>query len=227
MRLFSKNIFKLISASLVLVFVLLSPALALDHINGKVVHIADGDTITVLSDKKEYKIRLYGIDTPERGQPFGKKAKEFTADMAGMKKVVVDPMDKDRYGRIVGLVYIDGDGECLNEEILRAGFAWVYRYYCKAKFCNKWLKIEKWAQEKEKGLWRDKNPVPPWDWRRGKRSVDNEKEEAPNVYHGNTSSHVFHEPGCRYFDCKNCVKSFETREQAIKAGYEPCGICKP
>ena len=124
-------------------------------------------------------------------------------------------------------VYIDGDGECLNEEILRAGYAWVYEYYCKARFCGKWSEIEKWAREKEKGLWQDKNPVPPWDWRRGERGVKQDKDETPQVYHGNTSSYVFHEPGCRYYNCNSCVKSFETREQAIQAGYRPCGICNP
>ncbi|MFO7753896.1 MAG: thermonuclease family protein [Desulfobacteraceae bacterium] len=146
-----KSIFILSAATLVF----LKPVHALDHITGKAVNIADGDTITVLQKEKEYKIRLYGICTPERNQPFGKKAEKFTADMIGMKQVVVDPLEKNRDGRIVGLVYIDGDGECLNEEILRAGYARVCQYCCRARFCEKWLEIEKWAREKEKGLWQD------------------------------------------------------------------------
>lgn len=109
---------------------------------GKVVHITDGDTIVVLRDKTEVKIRLYGIDTPEKRQPFGTKAKRFTAKMAGTKRVEVEGMDVDRYGRTVALVYIEGDGECLNEELVRAGYAWVYERYCKIRDCEHWQKLE-------------------------------------------------------------------------------------
>jgi endonuclease YncB( thermonuclease family) len=101
----------------------------------------------------------------------------FTTDMAGMKKVVVDPVDKGRCGRIAGLVYIDGDGECLNEEMIRAGYARVCQYECRARFCEKWLKIEKRARKNEKGLWRDMEPVPPRGWRQGKRSVERENKK--------------------------------------------------
>ena len=97
------NFCKPLFLAILVLAVTLNIAHANDHITGEVVHIANGDTITVLQDSQEYKIRLYGIDTPERGQPFGKKAKRYTTDMVGKKQVVVDPMDKDRYGRIVGL----------------------------------------------------------------------------------------------------------------------------
>jgi endonuclease YncB( thermonuclease family) len=77
-----------------------------------------------LHNNRGEKVRLYGIDTPEKRQDFGNKAKQFTSDMVFGKYVEVEPVTKDRYGRTVGLVYING--QCLNEELIRAGFAWVY-----------------------------------------------------------------------------------------------------
>ena len=74
--------------------------------SGKVVGVADGDTITVLRDKEQVRIRFYGIDCPEGGQAFGKKAKQFTSDMVFGKEVEVEPVDMDRYGRTVGLVTV-------------------------------------------------------------------------------------------------------------------------
>jgi len=136
-------------------------------IAGKVVHVADGDTITVLQKNQEYKIRLYGIDTPEKKQDFGAKAKAFTSDLVSQKEVAVIQKDVDRYGRVVGMVYIGKT--CINEEIVKAGFAWVYQHYCKEPFCKDWIKLETQAREKGKGLWSHPNPVPPWDFRKNKR----------------------------------------------------------
>jgi micrococcal nuclease len=76
--------------------------------SGKVVGISDGDTITVLKGTTPFKIRLYGIDCPERGQAFGKRAKQFTSDMVFLKHVKIEPVDKDRYGRLVACVFVDG-----------------------------------------------------------------------------------------------------------------------
>jgi len=101
--------------------ILAMPVNADKLIKGKVVGISDGATITVLRDTKQYKIRLYGIDTPEKKQDFGQKAKQFTSDLVYRQKVTVIPKDKDRYGRTVGLVYIDN--KCLNEELIINGLA--------------------------------------------------------------------------------------------------------
>jgi len=87
------------------------------------VSVADGDTITILSNhNQQTKIRLYGIDTPEKSQAFGKKAKKFTASLTAGKQVSVKVYDKDRYGRSVGVVFVGGTN--VNEEIIRAGYAW-------------------------------------------------------------------------------------------------------
>lgn len=194
---------------------------ALPPIQGKVVRIADGDTITVLQNSKQYKIRLYGIDTPEKKQDFGQKAKKFTSDMIFRQQVKVVVYDIDRYGRTVGMVYIGK--KCLNEELIKNGYAWVYKHYCFESFCNNWLKLERKARVNKLGLWIYNNPVPPWDFRRGKSN----KINLPGTYHGNISSHIFHASDCKHFNCKSCTKIFKTRESAIKAGYRPCGICNP
>ena len=85
--------------------------------------MADGDTITVLQNAKQYKIRLYGIDTPEKKQDFGQKAKKFTSDMVFKKDVKVISYGTGKYGRTIGVVYISK--KCLNEELVRNGLAWV------------------------------------------------------------------------------------------------------
>ena len=133
--------------------------------SGKVVNVEDGDSIVVLRHHKEIEVRLYGIDVPEYDQPFGTKASRFTSKLADNKIVEVEVMDMDQYGRTVGLVYIEGDGECLNEELVKAGYAWVYERYCDIKDCEAWQKLETVARVSEKGLWSRKKPIPPWDWR--------------------------------------------------------------
>jgi len=145
-------------------FFLLLPSLAFGW-QGKAVHIADGDTITVLRDGHEQvKIRVYGIDAPERGQPFGKRAKQFTASLVGNKVVEVDSVDQDRYGRTVGRVFLDGRE--LSEELVRAGMAWVYVKYCRIDACSQWAQAEAEARAAGRGLWSDPSAAPPWEYRR-------------------------------------------------------------
>lgn len=133
---------------------------------GRVVHIADGDTLTVLVDQTEHKIRLHGIDCPEKKQPFGQKAKQFTLEHAAGKTVTVDVSDRDRYGRLVGEVILPG-GASLNHALVEAGLGWWYRQYAPD---DEHLRLkEAQAREAQKGLWSEPNPIPPWDWRRGVR----------------------------------------------------------
>ena len=133
---------------------------------GRVVGISDGDTIKVLHDGRVEKIRIYGIDAPEKGQAFGNRAKQFTSGMVFNKTIDVDPVDIDRYGRTVAMIIFEGEN--LSEEIIKAGYAWVYTKYCKDPICDDWNKYESDARNKSLGLWADKKPVPPWEWRRGK-----------------------------------------------------------
>ena len=156
--------------SLLLACLLLLPSIALAW-PGEVVDVTDGDTLTVIKGKgnRQVDVRLYGVDTPETDQPFGRKATRFTTRLAGNSRVEVVQKDRDRYGRVVALVYIEGDGECLNEELVREGFAWVYERYCHIRDCDHWQDLERQARQDDKGLWARSDPVPPWDWRRGER----------------------------------------------------------
>lgn len=131
---------------------------------GMVVNVADGDTITVLHHGTEEKIRLYGVDTPEKKQAYGQQAKQFTADMVAGKIVTVEGINTDRYGRTVGLVFING--KILNKELLQYGCAWLYRKYCTKPFCSDWLTMERNAKENKAGIFADPQAVPPWEWRK-------------------------------------------------------------
>lgn len=133
----------------------------------KVVSVTDGDTINVLRDGQQVKVRLYGIDCPEKGQDYGQKARDLAAALVAGRNVEVDQKDTDRYGRTVGLVKVDGQG--LNELIIQNGYAWVYRQYCKEKFCADWIKSEAVARQQKKGMWASSVVIPPWEWRAAKR----------------------------------------------------------
>ena len=149
---------------LLLLLVIFSASAETVH-QGKVVKIADGDTLTILVDKQELKIRLSDIDTPERKLPFGTRAKQALSDLAFGKQARVVEVTIDRYKRIVGRIYV-GDTD-VNRELVAQGFFWVYRKYSKDA---ELLELETQAKEKGLGLWADPNPISPWEWRRGRRT---------------------------------------------------------
>jgi endonuclease YncB( thermonuclease family) len=157
---------KILSSALFLIFLLIFPCLTWAW-SGKVIGIADGDTITVLRDNDQVRIRLYGIDCPERGQAFSRKAKQFTSKMVFGKVVEVDHIDTDRYGRIVALVTVFK--RLVNEELVNAGFAWVYTRYCDRPICERWKALEQEARDAKRGLWVDPHAIPPWEFRRERR----------------------------------------------------------
>jgi endonuclease YncB( thermonuclease family) len=143
---------------------------AAETFTARVVSIADGDTITVLdADNRQVKVRLYGIDCPERKQPYGNRARQATADAVMGKEVNVHPISTDRYGRTVALVAAPGR-EMLNSWLVKEGMAWVYPQFCKrADICDRLRELEAAARAAGKGLWADKEPVEPWGWRKGRR----------------------------------------------------------
>jgi micrococcal nuclease len=151
---------------LIISFLLISPLTAHAWM-AKVVSVTDGDTIKVFNaEQGQVKIRLYGIDTPEKGQPYGKAAGKHLASLIAGARVEVESVTKDRYGRTVGIVW---DSEAnINQEMVRSGYAWVYQKYCDRPFCDYWLALEKEAKTGKIGLWQEPKPVPPWEWRRGK-----------------------------------------------------------
>ena len=131
------------------------------------VAIADGDTITVLHAGKQEKVRLYGIDCPEKKQAFGTRARQFTGELAFQKKVTVRVKDTDRYGRLVGEVVLP-DGRVLNRELVRAGLAWWYRQY--AARATELERLQDEAQAAGRGLWADPKCIPPWEFRKKGRA---------------------------------------------------------
>ncbi len=134
---------------------------------GKVIGIADGDTITLLIDNTTttIKVRLASIDCPERKQPYASVAKQFVSDEIFNREVKVKIDSKDRYGRSIGWVYYNN--KCLNQELLKQGLAWHFRMYSKDK---KLQILEDHAKATKVGLWKGQNPIPPWEWRKGVRN---------------------------------------------------------
>lgn len=172
------------AAVLVLAALLPLRATALE---GQVIHIADGDTLTVLDDQhRSHKVRLAGIDAPERNQPFGRRAAEALAGLAKNKRVIVDGGKTDRYLRRIGIVRV-APAECASCTpsvdvgllLINTGFAWHYRAYEREQSRSdrdQYRQAEAGARARQDGLWADSMPMPPWDWRRARRD-------------GNTSRH--------------------------------------
>jgi endonuclease YncB( thermonuclease family) len=134
--------------------------------SGKVVTIADGDTFTLLSkENKQIKIRLYGIDTPEKKQPYGTVARQYLSELIFGQQVQYEVLDIDRYQRSIAIV-LTVDKKNVNEEMLKAGYAWHYKQYDKNQ---EWSKLEVLARTNRLGLWADPNATPPWEWRKKSR----------------------------------------------------------
>jgi endonuclease YncB( thermonuclease family) len=151
-------------ALFVLLLLIAVPAWA-ETLTGRVVAIADGDTLTLLTPgRRQVKIRLHGIDTPESRQPWGTRARQALSDLAFQKPARVEVQDTDRYGRTVGRVYVGAVD--INAELVRRGMAWVYTRYNRDAALPA---LEADARAARRGLWADPRPVPPWDWRRQNR----------------------------------------------------------
>lgn len=152
----------LLSLSLCLV----APTATAD-VAGKVVGIADGDTVTVLDDlNRQYKVRLAGIDAPEKGQPFGQRSKRALSECAFGKSASVEGYKVDRYGRLVGKVHVNGV-DCNLRQVER-GLAWHYKQYVREQQEADRIQYdaaEAAARRDRLGLWQDATPIAPWDFR--------------------------------------------------------------
>jgi endonuclease YncB( thermonuclease family) len=138
--------------------------------SGQVVGVIDGDTVTVLtSDRTQQRIRLSGIDAPEKRQPFGQRAKQRLSDLAFGRHIAVEWSKKDRYGRVVGKL-VHG-GRDLNLAMIESGYAWWYERYARDQLPEDralYREAQDRARKSKAGLWRDVEPVAPWDFRRVK-----------------------------------------------------------
>lgn len=138
---------------------------------GYVVKVLDGDSIKVKKGREVIEIRLYGIDCPEWGQDYGNRARRFSKRKLQKRRVTVETKDLDRYGRTVALV--SSSGQLINRELVRAGLAWMYPKYCKEQpLCSELKELENRARNRRVGLWRAKDPVSPWQWKRQKKIAE-------------------------------------------------------
>ena len=156
---------------------LLVATTTLADVTGRVVAVTDGDTIKVLdAEKVQHKVRLTGIDAPERGQPYGTKSRDRLASMVAGKEVLIEANKKDRYGRVLGKVWVQPAdcptcGKTLDANLAQvtAGMAWWYRYYAKEQSPEdrgRYESAEDEAKARGWGLWADPNPINPYDWRK-------------------------------------------------------------
>lgn len=127
--------------------------------------IIDGDTYIINSNGEKIKIRMEGIDAPEKGMPYYKESKEFLKRLCLSKKIKFIQSSKDRYGRIIAKTYLEDNRE-LGREMIKYGLAWHFNKYSQDTSLAR-LEIE--AQNKHLGLWKDANPVAPWEYRKLKR----------------------------------------------------------
>ena len=150
-----------------MILIWLFPVLVFAEGEVKIVDVFDGDTLIVSYQGRAEIIRLYGVDSPEKEQSFGLEARSFTSDMVSGKVVKVISIEKSRY-EMVKVYY---DNKCLNEELLKAGFAW---YNIHGTIDAEWVQMEQQARYDRKGLWSEENPVPPWQYlsRKSKPTLD-------------------------------------------------------
>ena len=157
-------------------------------LEGRVVGVTDGDTLTLLdSERKRYKIRLGGIDAPEKAQPFGQRSKENLSDMVFGKDVRVEWKKRDKYKRIVGKVWVQPEScpTCpmtldAGHAQITVGLAWWYRKYAREQSPGDrgaYEFSEQEARAKRVGLWSETDPVPPWDWRRSSKGTQPPKSK--------------------------------------------------
>lgn len=146
-------------------------------VEGTVVKVSDGDTVTVESEGNKLKVRLYGIDAPEvtranrrtgaiskAGQPYGEEANKVLEETLLHQKVRLEIMDVDRYRRMVGVIWKDNRN--INQEMVSGGWAWAYRQYLSRPYASAYLNSEELARRQRRGLWAQDNPLPPWEFRK-------------------------------------------------------------
>ncbi len=137
------------------------------ELEGLVIHVADGDTITVLTaDNVQHRIRLNGIDAPEKYQAFGGKARQHLDNMVYRKQVTVTLFGKDKYGRDIGKIATD-EYDDVNAIMIQDGFAWHYAQFYPS---SEYAALQEEAQNESLGLWADPNPIPPWEFRKWKKT---------------------------------------------------------
>lgn len=170
------------------VFFLFSMPAQAEALSGRIVAISDGDTLTLLTpEKTQVKIRLAEIDAPEKGQPYGEKSKQILSGLVFGKEVSVQSQSKDRYGRVLGRVFIDGID--VNLRLVEQGAAWAYDQYLTDQNIKK---AETSARESNIGLWalEADQIVPPWEWRRSIKGPTQSQDVQPEKPQASSSHFI-------------------------------------
>ncbi len=201
-------------------------------LTGQVVAVHDGDTLTMQSGSFLYKVRLSDVDAPEMGQVFGKQARQYTEQMVLGSWVRVNVALIDRHGRRVGEVIVE-DGWVLNEELVHAGLAWYYRVHPVRN--DRLQKLEQYAFSKKLGLWVEKDPLPPWEFRRESRipqlPVTAEQVDYDRIFHygmvGNRRTKTVRWPACKKYRLSRPQQAliFHSLQQARELGFTPAKDC--
>lgn len=230
------------------------PSSSVQTIEGRVVGVADGDTLTVLkSNNRQTRVRLQGIDAPESRQAFGQVSKRNLSDLVFDREITVEYEKTDRYGRTLGKVV--AFGRDVNLEQVKAGLAWHYKHYQEEQTPEDrrlYADAEAEARRARRGLWADQNPIPPWDFRRGKRgaaedggpavgsadstpaptpatrrrtegqTTEASEPEGETVYVTRTGS-KYHRAGCQYLRRSQIPVSLKEARRS----YDACSVCRP
>lgn len=216
------------------------------EISYKVIAVTDGDTVKILYGNQPLTLRLDGIDSPERDQAFGRRAKQFLSNLVFGKSVKVYSKGRDKYRRELAIIFLES-GENVNQEMVRAGYAWWYKEYS-SDFALKALEEE--ARKAKRGLWQDKTQVPPWDFRHNKRThlpgtvleglAEDEQDFVEKPLQGNSNSPnisnidankivyvspegFFHNPSCKSLN----QESVPIIMGRARKRYRPCPACFP
>lgn len=199
----------------------------------KVIGIKDGDTIELLKNNQPVTVRLYGVDAPEKNQPYGTQAKNFASELAFGKYVLLQEKGQDRYGRTIAEVLLP-DGRSLNQELVANGFAWYYKAYANDP---KLGYLENDARRLERGLWSQPNPVAPWDFRKNKRDKSKAAASKPIAKPADASREVFicptgsaetyHlKPDCYVLNrCKGQIETVTRGHAVVNLRRTACKVC--
>jgi len=207
-----------------------------DELRGRVVSVADGDTVTVLdASHKQHRVRLNGIDAPETSQAFSQVAKTNLSTLVFGKDVVVSWQKTDQWGRLIGTVFVGATNTSLEQ--LRSGLAWYFSRYERdvpPDLRPVYAAAEAEARAAKRGLWRDAAPQAPWAFRAGEpapsatttRSALGATPASGNII-GNRNSRIYHLPGCRSYNAvaEHNRVYFKTETEAVAAGFRKARNC--
>lgn len=183
-----------------------------------VTRVVDGDTVWADRQGGQVQVRLHGIDAPEGPQRFGAEAAAFASSLLLGRQAIMTPKDVDRHNRVVARLAVDGRDAA--ELIVGAGLAWHDTRFAPRDATL--AAAERAARDAGRGLWADAAPLPPWEFR---RAAPPARSSAEIAYRGNRNSQVFHAPGCRDYDCKNCTVMLGSVDLARARGFRPHAAC--